>query len=159
MGAASPARWQRRGRGGGERRGGGIGWIGSRRLPCTPGSGRDRGAWRACRRVPRFGEHGGRRPQHRQKALDEFGRLDIVVTAAGILRDRMIFNMTEQEWDDVIAVHLKGTFSVVQPAARFSGSRTAGESSCSVPCRACTASPANRTTAPRRMPSPDLRGC
>ncbi len=54
-----------------------------------------------------------------QKALDEFGRLDIVVTAAGILRDRMIFNMTEEEWDEVIAVHLKGTFSVVQPAARI----------------------------------------
>jgi NAD(P)-dependent dehydrogenase (short-subunit alcohol dehydrogenase family) len=52
-------------------------------------------------------------------ALDNFGRLDIVVTAAGILRDRMIFNMTEQEWDDVIAVHLKGTFSVVQPAAKI----------------------------------------
>ncbi len=51
-------------------------------------------------------------------AIDNFGRLDIVVTAAGILRDRMIFNMTEQEWDDVIAVHLKGTFSVVQPAAK-----------------------------------------
>ena len=51
-------------------------------------------------------------------ALDNFGRLDIVVTAAGILRDRMIFNMTEQEWDDVIAVHLKGTFSVVQSASQ-----------------------------------------
>jgi NAD(P)-dependent dehydrogenase (short-subunit alcohol dehydrogenase family) len=45
------------------------------------------------------------------------GRLDIVATPAGILRDRMIFNMTEQEWDDVMAVHLKGTFSVVRPAA------------------------------------------
>jgi multifunctional beta-oxidation protein len=53
-----------------------------------------------------------------KSALDNFGRLDIVVTAAGILRDRMIFNMTEQEWDDVIAVHLKGTFSVVQPASQ-----------------------------------------
>jgi multifunctional beta-oxidation protein len=52
-------------------------------------------------------------------ALKAFGRLDIVVTAAGILRDRMIFNMTEQEWDDVIAVHLKGTFDVVQPAAKL----------------------------------------
>jgi NAD(P)-dependent dehydrogenase (short-subunit alcohol dehydrogenase family) len=48
--------------------------------------------------------------------MDNFGRLDIVVTCAGILRDRMIFNMTEQEWDDVIAVHLKGTFSVVKHA-------------------------------------------
>ncbi len=54
-----------------------------------------------------------------QKALDEFGRLDIVVTAAGILRDRMIFNMTEAEWDEVMAVHLKGTFAVAQPAARI----------------------------------------
>ncbi len=42
-----------------------------------------------------------------QAAIDNFGKLDIVVTCAGILRDRMIFNMTEQEWDDVIAVHLK----------------------------------------------------
>ncbi len=51
-----------------------------------------------------------------QTAIDAFGRLDIVVTCAGILRDRMIFNMTEQEWDDVIAVHLKGTFTVVKHA-------------------------------------------
>ena len=51
-----------------------------------------------------------------QTAVDNFGRLDIVVTCAGILRDRMIFNMTEQEWDDVIAVHLKGTFTVVKNA-------------------------------------------
>lgn len=47
-------------------------------------------------------------------AIDNFGRLDIVVTPAGILRDRMVFNMTEQEWDDVIAVHLKGTFTVTK---------------------------------------------
>ncbi|MCH8110115.1 MAG: SDR family NAD(P)-dependent oxidoreductase, partial [Chloroflexi bacterium] len=40
-------------------------------------------------------------------AVDNFGRLDIVVTPAGILRDRMIFNLTEEEWDAVIAVHLK----------------------------------------------------
>lgn len=51
-----------------------------------------------------------------QAALDSFGKLDIVVTCAGILRDRMVFNMTEQEWDDVIAVHLKGTFTVVKHA-------------------------------------------
>lgn len=47
-------------------------------------------------------------------AIDNFGKLDIVVTPAGILRDRMVFNMTEQEWDDVIAVHLKGTFTVTK---------------------------------------------
>jgi NAD(P)-dependent dehydrogenase (short-subunit alcohol dehydrogenase family) len=51
-----------------------------------------------------------------QTAVDNYGRLDIVVTCAGILRDRMIFNMSEQEWDDVIAVHLKGTFTVVKHA-------------------------------------------
>ena len=52
-----------------------------------------------------------------QTAVDNFGKLDIVVTVAGILRDRMVFNMSEQEWDDVIAVHLKGTFTVVKHAS------------------------------------------
>ncbi len=52
-----------------------------------------------------------------QTALDSFGRLDIVVTCAGILRDRMIFNMTEEEWDSVIAVHLKGTFTLAKHAS------------------------------------------
>ena len=51
-----------------------------------------------------------------QTAVDNFGKLDIVVTVAGILRDRMIFNMAEEEWDDVIAVHLKGTFTIVKHA-------------------------------------------
>ncbi len=53
------------------------------------------------------------------KAIEEFGRLDIVVTPAGILRDRMIFNMTKEEWQDVIDVHLTGTFSVVAPASKI----------------------------------------
>ncbi|MFW6174656.1 MAG: SDR family oxidoreductase [Chloroflexota bacterium] len=52
-----------------------------------------------------------------QQALDTFGRLDIVVTPAGILRDRMVFNMTEEEWDAVIATHLKGTFNIVRHAS------------------------------------------
>ena len=52
-----------------------------------------------------------------QTAIDNFSKLDIVVTCAGILRDRMIFNMSEQEWDDVIAVHLKGTFTIVKHAS------------------------------------------
>ena len=46
-----------------------------------------------------------------QAALDHFGGVDIVVNNAGILRDRMIFNMTEEEWDGVIDTHLKGTAS------------------------------------------------
>ena len=52
-----------------------------------------------------------------QTALDSFGRLDILVNPAGILRDRMVFNMSKEEWDAVIAVHLKGHFNLVQPAS------------------------------------------
>ncbi len=52
-----------------------------------------------------------------RQALDTFGRLDIVVNNAGILRDRMIFNMAEDEWDAVIAVHLKGTFNLCRHAS------------------------------------------
>jgi NAD(P)-dependent dehydrogenase (short-subunit alcohol dehydrogenase family) len=50
-------------------------------------------------------------------AIEQFGRLDVLVNVAGILRDRMVFNMTEQEWDDVIRVHLKGTFNTTKFAA------------------------------------------
>jgi NAD(P)-dependent dehydrogenase (short-subunit alcohol dehydrogenase family) len=49
-------------------------------------------------------------------AVERFGRIDVLVTCAGILRDRMIFNMSEEEWDAVLAVHLKGTFNCVRHA-------------------------------------------
>jgi NAD(P)-dependent dehydrogenase (short-subunit alcohol dehydrogenase family) len=52
-----------------------------------------------------------------KQALDNFGRLDILVNVAGILRDRMIFNMSPEEWDAVIAVHLKGHFATTKPAS------------------------------------------
>src|SRR5215217_3214610 len=52
-----------------------------------------------------------------EQTIREFGRIDILVNVAGILRDRMIFNMTEAEWDAVIAVHLKGTFNCTRAAA------------------------------------------
>ena len=52
-------------------------------------------------------------------AVDKFGSLDVLVNTAGILRDRMIFNLAEQEWDDVIRVHLKGHFSTTKPAAAY----------------------------------------
>jgi NAD(P)-dependent dehydrogenase (short-subunit alcohol dehydrogenase family) len=51
------------------------------------------------------------------QAVDAFGRIDILVNVAGILRDRMLFNMTEAEWDAVIAVHLKGMFNCTQAAS------------------------------------------
>lgn len=52
-----------------------------------------------------------------QSAIDTFGRIDGVVAVAGILRERMFFNMTEDEWDPVIETHLKGTFTVFRAAA------------------------------------------
>jgi NAD(P)-dependent dehydrogenase (short-subunit alcohol dehydrogenase family) len=52
-------------------------------------------------------------------AVEQFGRLDIVVNVAGILRDRMIFNLSEQDWDEVIRVHLKGHYSTVRPASAY----------------------------------------
>lgn len=52
-----------------------------------------------------------------QQAFDAFGRLDIVVNVAGILRDRMIFNMTPEEWQAVLDVHLKGTFNMTKWAS------------------------------------------
>ncbi|MBL4584496.1 MAG: SDR family NAD(P)-dependent oxidoreductase [Pseudomonadales bacterium] len=52
-------------------------------------------------------------------AMDAFGAMDILINNAGILRDKTIFKMTEQEWDLVIAVHLKGHFCVSQPFARY----------------------------------------
>ncbi|MEV6169285.1 SDR family oxidoreductase [Streptomyces sp. NPDC051954] len=50
-------------------------------------------------------------------ALESYGRLDGVVCVAGILRERMLFNMTEEEWDPVVATHLKGTFTVFRAAS------------------------------------------
>jgi NAD(P)-dependent dehydrogenase (short-subunit alcohol dehydrogenase family) len=52
-----------------------------------------------------------------QTAVDKFGRLDGVVCVAGILRERMLFNMSEEEWDAVLQTHLKGTFTVFRAAS------------------------------------------
>src|ERR1700730_18423731 len=53
------------------------------------------------------------------EAIATFGKLDVLINNAGILRDRMLVNMTEQEWDAVIKVHLKGTFAPAHHAAAY----------------------------------------
>ncbi len=60
------------------------------------------------------------------QAIKEFGQLDILVNVAGILRDRMIFNMSEQEWDDVVRVHLKGHYCTMRPASAHMRERKYG---------------------------------
>jgi NAD(P)-dependent dehydrogenase (short-subunit alcohol dehydrogenase family) len=54
-----------------------------------------------------------------KQAIDTYGTIDVVVNNAGILRDRMLVNMTEEEWDSVVKVHLKGTFGVSRFAAAY----------------------------------------
>ena len=60
------------------------------------------------------------------QAVREFGKLDILVNVAGILRDRMIFNMSEEEWDAVIRVHLKGHYCTIRPASAHMRERKHG---------------------------------
>jgi len=54
-----------------------------------------------------------------RQCVDAFGRIDILINVAGILRDRMVFNMSEEEWDAVINVHLKGHFNTIKPASQL----------------------------------------
>jgi NAD(P)-dependent dehydrogenase (short-subunit alcohol dehydrogenase family) len=62
------------------------------------------------------------------QAVDTFGRLDVLVNNAGILRDKMLVNMSEEDWDAVINVHLKGTFAPTRHAAEYwRGAAKAGQ--------------------------------
>jgi NAD(P)-dependent dehydrogenase (short-subunit alcohol dehydrogenase family) len=59
-------------------------------------------------------------------AVETYGRIDGVVCVAGILRERMLFNMSEEEWDPVVATHLKGTFTVFRAASAVMRQQRAG---------------------------------
>ena len=59
-------------------------------------------------------------------AVTAFGRIDGVVCVAGILRERMLFNMSEEEWDSVITTHLKGTFTVFRAASELMRAQRSG---------------------------------
>jgi NAD(P)-dependent dehydrogenase (short-subunit alcohol dehydrogenase family) len=61
-----------------------------------------------------------------QTAVDTYGKIDGVVCVAGILRERMLFNMSEDEWDPVIETHLKGTFTVFRAAAPLMRAQKSG---------------------------------
>ena len=92
-----------------------------------------------------------------QLALDTWGRLDIVINNAGFGRPRMVFNLADDEWDDVIRVHLRGTFVVSRPACRHWRAQAKEHGidvrpARSTPRPGCcsTAARASRTTSPRR---------
>jgi NAD(P)-dependent dehydrogenase (short-subunit alcohol dehydrogenase family) len=61
-----------------------------------------------------------------ERAVATWGRLDILVNVAGNLRDRMIFNMSEEDWDTVVAVHLKGTFNTMRAASALMREQRSG---------------------------------
>lgn len=63
-----------------------------------------------------------------EAAMDNFGRIDGAVCVAGILRERMLFNMSEDEFDEVVRVHLKGTFTVYKSAAAIMRKQEGGGS-------------------------------
>ncbi|MFF9770657.1 SDR family NAD(P)-dependent oxidoreductase [Streptomyces sp. NPDC014636] len=67
---------------------------------------------------------GGRRVV--ETAVESYGRVDGVVCVAGILRERMLFNMGEEEWDPVVATHLKGTFTVFRAASAVMRAQRSG---------------------------------
>lgn len=61
-----------------------------------------------------------------QTAVDNFGKIDILINNAGVSRDRMSFNMSEEEWDEVINVHLKGTFACTKFAGGLMRKQNSG---------------------------------
>ena len=95
--------------------------------PGAEGRRRDQGA-RAARRspAPTAWPSGNRPTASSRSRLDAFGRIDVVVNNAGILRDRFFFNMSVEEWRAVIDVHLNGSFYVARAAAPHFKSQQSG---------------------------------
>ena len=95
-----------------------------------------------------------------QTAVDAFGGLDVLVNNAGIVRDRMIANTSEEEFDAVIAVHLKGHFATTRHAGAYwrglakAGRRLTQGSSTPAPAPDCRAASARAITVPPRPASP-----
>jgi NAD(P)-dependent dehydrogenase (short-subunit alcohol dehydrogenase family) len=92
-------------------------------------------------------------------AVDTYGRLDVMVTNAGILRDRTLWNMSDEDFDDVIRVHLRGTFTCARAAAiQFREAGTGVGSSLPDPPPGNEATSARPTTPRPRPGSPPWPG-
>ncbi len=90
------------------------------------------------------------------RAVAEFGQLDVMVTNAGVLRDRVLWKMTDDDFDTVVQVHLKGTFTCARAAARRFREQGDGDgSSWSAPRPGSAATSGRRTT---RRPRPGSSG-
>ena len=88
-----------------------------------------------------------------EQIVAETGRIDVLVNNAGILRDGVLWKLTDDDWDRVLAVHAGGTFRMTAPVCRPSGNTATAGSSTSPPTPDCMAMSERRTTPRRRRAS------